>query len=670
MKKVYIIFILFFILSGCRSSRSFTTESWIITNSYNVEADYIQSGSMLNEEMFCEEGELWQVVNTYSAEFELEQGSRYKIKFDAWADKKVVLNMDIFKSDPDDYISYVKGYVTNFLLTDNRQNFQFEFTMDSPTDEKALLSFLITNNVNVILNIGNIELEKIEEKEAEKPLVSVMEFRNLEESNYLTAVCESLTNIMTFTLNSIGQYNYFENEGWLPEDEMKEYASNNNIDNIIFGNAFLDEEGKIQVEAFVYDNSQKNVTISESGTAENIFEAFDVAEALVKRLFEGFSNIHIAYGTIKINNRGSLDYKTTVYLDNKPIGDNIYEIGNVFIGEHNIRIVQHAETNYYVLYSGTIPVNEDRISEIEINVEYIDEVYNGIKVDLGPPGQEVVEGWTEWVSYNSPPIVDDLVWKRNPGNNHCYASVKHEESDKNIYDDVKYAVSLYSHLATINNLEENVWLAEYMQEGRIGYTDIDNEGHWYWLSGQISNFERWAPDEPNGGLLENSADLSKTRGNGLWSDEAAFDNFIIEWSPDYERPLNAFYDFSFTVKINSPVSPLTFDVENPVFRDCVISESDELVLVVMGLERGYYSMDLLLSNYGNTNSVFDILVEDSRHRKPEAVIEGESINVTDEDKFKIFSVELKTSNFFYSVVTVKRISGDLYLNGIRISRLH
>ena len=669
MKKASILFFCIFLFYNCQSSKSFSTKSWLVTHSYNVTVEYEETNSMLYTEMIPDAEELWQVINTYAEKLTVEQGYKYKLSFDTWADKKAVLSMDIFNSEPDDYISYVKGYVTNFLISEQKQNYQFEFLMTEAADNEAELSFTIINNSSIKVNIGNVVFEKLLEKEAEKPLVTVMDFQNVENSNYLIAVCESLTNIMTDTLNNIGKYNYFENEGWLEIDAMKEYSSVNNIDNIIFGQVYLDEAGLIQVEAFVYDNSQQRVTISESGIASNIFEAFDVAEELVVTLLEGFSNIHIAYGNINIVNKGSYEYKTIVYLDNRVAGENIYEISNVFIGEHNIRIVQQAQINQYVLYAGNINILEDEISEIEVDVGYIDEVYNGIKIDIGQPGQEAAGSWIEWSNYISPG--NEVEWISNPDNGHFYASIMYEDlRTTSIYEDERYAVSLGAHIVTINNLEENRWLAEHFPKGKIGYTDMDNEDAWKWISGDNSQFTHWYPNEPDGRVLESFVELSRTQGSGLWSDEKQFDNFIIEWSPYNERPLNAFFDFAFTIKIESEVEWLSFDKENPVLNDCVKSVNDELVIVIMGLERGNYSLDLLCSNFGLVNSVFDVLLEDSRRRKPEVVLSNQSVDITGENLFKYISLEFRSNNLSYAVITLKSIRGEIYLNGLRLSKVH
>ncbi len=667
MKKIALIFFGIILSINCQSSKSFSTKSWTITHSYNVSVVSEEIVNILQTEMIPDREEVWQVINVYDEKFILEQESKYRISFDAWADKKAVLNLDLVNSNPNDYISYVEGYVNNFLISEESQNYQFEFIMKETTDDEAELNFSITNNSSIKVNIGNVLLEQLGDKETKKPLVTVMEMQNTEESNYLIAICESLTDIMTFTLNSIGKYDYFENEGWLELEQMKEYASVNNIDNIIFGQVYLDDAEMIQVEASVYDNSQGRITISEKGTASNIFEAFDVAEELVVTLLEGFSNIHIAYGNININNTGSNEYTTFVYLDNRVAGKNIYEINKVLIGEHNIRIVQQTQTNQYVLHSGNITIEEDKILVIEIEIEYIDEVYDGIKVDLGPAGQNVVGGWIEWSNDIAPPP-NTVEWIRNADNGHYYASIIHADSPHtSIFEDESYAVSLGAHVVTINNIEENRWLAENFSKGRIGYTDMKSEGNWKWISGENSRFSSWYYNEPNGSTKENFVELSRMDGSGLWSDEVQFQNYLIEWSPYNEKPLNAFFDFGFTIKFESDVEWVSNNMEDPVLRDCAKSINEEMVIVIMGLERGSYNLDLLCSNSGSENSVFDVLLGDSNNS--EVVLSNQSVDISDENLFKYISLDFRSNNYAYTVITLKSITGKIYLNGLRLSKM-
>ncbi len=104
------------------------------------------------------------------------------------------------------------------------------------------------------------------------------------------------------------------------------------------------------------------------GSASTIFEVFDVADALVLSLLEGFSNMHIAYGSINIITTGYLKDTISVYIDNKKVGEDTFFIEDVFIGMHNIKVVQGKEYKPFVLYSRNLRVDEGEEIEIFIDI--------------------------------------------------------------------------------------------------------------------------------------------------------------------------------------------------------------------------------------------------------------------------------------------------------------
>lgn len=81
-----------------------------------------------------------------------------------------------------------------------------------------------------------------------------------------------------------------------------------------------------------------------------------------------------------------------------------------------------------------------------------------------------------------------------------------------------------AHLVTINDAEEQAWLAETYGDRRfvwIGMTDDGDEGVWRWASGEASDFTNWAPmtDEPNN-LWESGEHFAHMNWlqPGLWND--------------------------------------------------------------------------------------------------------------------------------------------------------
>lgn len=103
------------------------------------------------------------------------------------------------------------------------------------------------------------------------------------------------------------------------------------------------------------------------------------------------------------------------------------------------------------------------------------------------------------------------------------------------------------YLAVINNKEENDFLYKltihlgYNNGAYFGYSDSDDEGHWRWLgNNERSTYENWAPGEPNGGNIENTAMFWNAYRDGKWNDGdfGAVSAFICEWDNGHDNTLH------------------------------------------------------------------------------------------------------------------------------------
>lgn len=99
----------------------------------------------------------------------------------------------------------------------------------------------------------------------------------------------------------------------------------------------------------------------------------------------------------------------------------------------------------------------------------------------------------------------------NPANGHIYYLL-----EQSTWTDAEAkAVEMGGHLVTVNDQAENEWIyntflpfaglpGEKSQGDLwIGYTDIEVEGVWKWISGESSDFTNWTSIEPSGGIGEN-----------------------------------------------------------------------------------------------------------------------------------------------------------------------
>lgn len=129
---------------------------------------------------------------------------------------------------------------------------------------------------------------------------------------------------------------------------------------------------------------------------------------------------------------------------------------------------------------------------------------------------------------------DSLIinWIQNPINGHYYKMLDFFCTWK---DCEKAAINEGSHLVTINDEEEQVWLVQTFGPHEtywIGFTDEGDEGHWYWVSGEPVTYINWQPGEPsNYQGIENYGEMDTNwPHNGKWNDdkEAVLERAIIE----------------------------------------------------------------------------------------------------------------------------------------------
>ncbi|MFZ4523968.1 MAG: FG-GAP-like repeat-containing protein [Chlorobium sp.] len=94
------------------------------------------------------------------------------------------------------------------------------------------------------------------------------------------------------------------------------------------------------------------------------------------------------------------------------------------------------------------------------------------------------------------------------------------------------AIAHGGHLVTINDAEENQWLASVFGTSSIwtGFNDIQQEGQWVWADGSDVTYTHWGAGEPNNQEGEDFGSIS-ANGAGMWSDQPAYSQLygIIEY---------------------------------------------------------------------------------------------------------------------------------------------
>lgn len=140
--------------------------------------------------------------------------------------------------------------------------------------------------------------------------------------------------------------------------------------------------------------------------------------------------------------------------------------------------------------------------------------------DVDQPFWEAIESTVAETMANLP-AEDYCGWKRSPLNGHYY---RYTSWPMTWHQAEREAKRLGGHLATIRSLEEDQWVVSRFSIHRpcwIGYTDWGREGHWAWISGEESSYERWNSFEPNGHLGENHAAM-------LWGVEEGWNDALAD----------------------------------------------------------------------------------------------------------------------------------------------
>lgn len=186
-----------------------------------------------------------------------------------------------------------------------------------------------------------------------------------------------------------------------------------------------------------------------------------------------------------------------------------------------------------------------------------------------------------------------------------------------------YCESVGGHLAVITSPRENEALYAFSRycgfdNVYIGYSDIDSEGHWRWVTGEQSDYTNWNDGEPNGfTAIENYAVMVD---NGYWNDgdytpriENGIVAYICEWDYEVTGVNNFNYDEIIELAPEAP-EPSVADVNEVVG---VVPDGDYCAVSYIfagdGLsgEIHLYTYDMFSPNYVENLNIGDMLPDGS-----------------------------------------------------------
>jgi hypothetical protein len=116
---------------------------------------------------------------------------------------------------------------------------------------------------------------------------------------------------------------------------------------------------------------------------------------------------------------------------------------------------------------------------------------------------------------------------QNPENQNLYLYVNIE---KNWHQARDYCASLSSHLVTLQDTSENIFIYELTSGNTwLGATDEVNEGTWRWVSGEPWEYTPWREGEPNDDQIEHYLTYHPEKPS-FWNDTGNGNMFFVcEW---------------------------------------------------------------------------------------------------------------------------------------------
>ncbi|MGL1890621.1 MAG: hypothetical protein OCD02_03295 [Spirochaetaceae bacterium] len=205
-----------------------------------------------------------------------------------------------------------------------------------------------------------------------KPIVQIDPVINLSGETWLDPVCISSTNGVSLILSLLGRFEVNRDETEVLEvldtSILKERAETMGYDNIIFGSCTIKDEAFI-ITMSAYDRSLDKITYSGSTVVESIFDTFDAVDQITYELVEGFSGIHVTYGSlVLIPPVTGEPFNFT--LDGVALPKGVFSIDKMPSGTHKLAVSQERPLGLYEKVHDIV-VAEEVINNIAIPLPLI-----------------------------------------------------------------------------------------------------------------------------------------------------------------------------------------------------------------------------------------------------------------------------------------------------------
>ncbi|MGL1891790.1 MAG: hypothetical protein OCD02_09190 [Spirochaetaceae bacterium] len=205
-----------------------------------------------------------------------------------------------------------------------------------------------------------------------KPIVQIDPIVNMSEEDWLEALCIKTANSVSLTLKLLGRFDVSMD---IPDeielidiDVLRIRAETEGYDNIIFGScSFIDGNYIISMNA--YDRALNKITYSNSTTVESIFDTLDAIDQIIDKTVEGFSGIHVTYGSLKLI-PPTTGEPISFTIDNVALPTGVFTIEKIPSGVHQVAVTQNRPLGLHVA-THDIVIDEKINNQIPIPITLI-----------------------------------------------------------------------------------------------------------------------------------------------------------------------------------------------------------------------------------------------------------------------------------------------------------
>ncbi len=186
----------------------------------------------------------------------------------------------------------------------------------------------------------------------------------------LVAAVEQVNRTALLTLQLLGDYDVSrldDRDALTDPEEARRLAEENGYDNVIFGEARLNEQGQLVLSMRVYDRFLDEVTLESTQVARRLLAVFDTADILVTELVSAFSGRVIRFGAIDLRLQPQAA-AVSISLDGTAIANVSKAFDRVLTGERTVRVSQERMFGETTIFERSVFVEADETARISVEI--------------------------------------------------------------------------------------------------------------------------------------------------------------------------------------------------------------------------------------------------------------------------------------------------------------